>query len=75
MKRKFVHKKLILEFLEELTVSASASADDRVNVALDLLILTFECMPDDMLQKVLNQIAKEYKVDAPQILADDDLPF
>lgn len=75
MKRKFAHKKLITAFCEKLTKSASSCTEDESNVAFDLLMLSFECLPDNMIQKVLDQISYEYKVEAPKIFIDDELPF
>ena len=49
--------------------------DDEVNVAIDLLLVVLKTLPDEIVQKSLDYIASEYKVESPKIILEDDLPF
>jgi len=68
-------KKKIMNFLNSIIKSASSNEEDEVNVAIDLLALTFDFLPDEKKQKILDFIGEEYKVVPPKFFTIDELPF
>ena len=74
-KEKFIHKKVVMNFLEGIMRTASMDKNDEANVAIDLLLIVLRNLPDDFLQKSMDNIANEYKVNSPKIFHEDDLPF
>lgn len=68
-------KKKIMNFLNSIIKSASSNEEDEVNVAIDLLALTFDFLPDEKKQRILDFIGEEYKVVPPKFFTIDELPF
>ena len=68
-------KKKIMNFLNSIIKSASSNEEDEVNVAIDLLALTFDFLPDQKKQQILDFIVEEYKVVSPKFFTIDELPF
>lgn len=76
MKKKFLHSKEVLRFIDSIVQIASSNDEDRANVAIDIIMLIMKSLTESQIQDVLNIISAEYKVTAPKIYSEeDDLPF
>jgi hypothetical protein len=70
-------KKLLINFLTQVSKSASHNSEDEANVLIDLFVLAMKHLSPIDKQRIVDLISADYRIVAPRLyeIEDQELPF